>query len=99
MAVLRIFVLCSVVLVLAGCMSDEKSGEPAAQALRDYLLAAPAGNKHLAERVPQGVTIPEADQFLVLSDGEWNVAAVELDEQSAGEEALPAGVLFSGPEN
>ena len=79
MAVPRILVLCSVVLVLAGCMSDEKSGEPAAQALRDYLLAAPAGNEHLRERVPQGVTIPEADEFLVLSDGEWNVAAVELE--------------------
>jgi hypothetical protein len=77
--VASVLVLCSVVLVAAGCKGDEKSGEPAAQALRDYLLAAPAGNKHLSERVPQGVTIPEADEFLVLSDGEWNVAAVELE--------------------
>ncbi len=79
MAVVRILVLCSVLLMVAGCMSDEKSGEPAAKALRDYLLAAPAGNKHLSERVPQGIAIPEADRFLVLREGEWSVAAVELD--------------------
>ena len=45
-------------LLAAGCMGDEQSGEPAAEALRDYLLAAPAGNKELNERVPQGVPIP-----------------------------------------
>jgi hypothetical protein len=79
-AVPRILVICSVLVVLAaGCMSDEKSGEPAAEALRDYLLAAPAEDEDLGERVPQGVTIPEADEFLVLRDGEWSVAAVELD--------------------
>jgi hypothetical protein len=76
----RILVLCSVLVVLAaGCMSDEKSGEPAAEALRDYLLAAPAEDEDLNERVPQGVTIPEADEFLVLQEGEWSVAAVALD--------------------
>jgi hypothetical protein len=74
-----ILVLCSVLLVLTGCMGDEQSGEPAAEALRDYLLAAPAGNKELNERVPQGVPIPAADEFLVLREGEWSVAAVELD--------------------
>jgi hypothetical protein len=72
-----IFVLAA--LLVTGCMSDEKSGEPAAEALRDYLLAAPAGDEDLDDRVPQGVTIPEADKFLVLEDGEWSVAAVELD--------------------
>ena len=74
-----ILVLCSVLLPLAGCMGDEKGGEPAAYALRDYLLAAPAENEDLSERVPQGVTIPDADEFLVLEDGEWSVAAVQLD--------------------
>ncbi len=66
-------------LLAAGCMGDEKSGEPAAEALREYLLAAPAKDEDLSERVPQGLTIPEADEFLVLRDGEWSVAAVELD--------------------
>jgi hypothetical protein len=75
----RILVLCTVLLMLAGCMGDEKGGEPAAEALRDYLLAAPAEDEDLNERVPQGVTIPEADEFLVLQEGEWSVAAVELD--------------------
>jgi hypothetical protein len=60
-------------------MGDEKGGEPAAEALRDYLLAAPADDQDLNERVPQGVTIPEADKFLVLREGEWSVSAVELD--------------------
>jgi hypothetical protein len=60
-------------------MGDEKSGEPAAKALREYLLAAPADDENLDERVPQGVTIPAADEFLVLRDGEWSVAAVEID--------------------
>jgi hypothetical protein len=63
----------------AGCMGDEKSGEPAAEAVRDYLLAAPAGDEDLSDRVPQAVTIPEAEKFLVLKEGEWSVAAVELD--------------------
>ena len=75
----RALLLVFAVLLAASCMSDEKGGEPAAEALRDYLLAAPAGNEDLSERVPQGVTIPEADKFLVLQDGEWSVAAVELD--------------------
>jgi len=78
-AVPRIFVLCSVLLVLAGCMGDEKSGEPAAEAVRDYVLAAPAEDEDLSDRVPQGVTIPEAEKFLVLKEGEWSVAAVELE--------------------
>jgi hypothetical protein len=77
--VARAFLLVLAALLAAGCMGDEQSGEPEAEALRDYLLAAPAGNKELNERVPQGVTIPEADEFLVLQDGEWSVAAVELD--------------------
>ena len=59
-------------------MGDEKSGEPAAEAVRDYLLAAPADDEDLSDRVPQGVTIPEAEKFLVLKEGEWSVAAVEL---------------------
>jgi hypothetical protein len=72
-------VLVLAALLAAGCMSDEKNGEPAAEAVRDYLLAAPAEDEDLGERVPQGVTIPEADKFLVLREGEWSVAAVELD--------------------
>ncbi len=75
----RALILVLAALLAAGCMSDEKGGEPAADALRDYLLAAPAEDKDLNERVPQGVTIPEAEKFLVLQDGEWSVAAVELD--------------------
>jgi hypothetical protein len=77
--VARALVLVLAALLAAGCMGDEQSGEPAAEALRDYLLAAPAGNKELNERVPQGVPIPAADEFLVLREGEWSVAAVELD--------------------
>lgn len=77
--VARALLLVLAAILAAGCMGDEKSGEPAAHALRDYLLAAPAGNKELNERVPQGVPIPEADKFLVLREGEWSVAAVELD--------------------
>lgn len=75
----KAFLLVLAALLAAGCMGDEKSGEPAAEALRDYLLAAPAEDADLNDRVPQGVTIPGADKFLVLSDGEWSVAAVELD--------------------
>jgi hypothetical protein len=75
-----ILVFCSVLVVLAaGCMGDDKGSEPEAEALREYLLAAPANDEDLNERVPQGVTIPAADEFLVLRDGEWSVAAVELD--------------------
>jgi hypothetical protein len=77
--VVKALLLVLAVLLAAGCMGDEKSGEPAAEALRDYLLAAPAGNEDLNERVPQDVTIPAADEFLVLRNGEWSVAAVELD--------------------
>jgi hypothetical protein len=76
--VARALVLLLVALLATGCMSDEKSSEPEAEALRDYLLAAPAGDEDLNERVPQGVTIPEADKFVVLQEGEWSVAAVEL---------------------
>ena len=75
----RALLLALVVLLAAGCMGDEESGDPAAEVLRNYLLTAPAGNEALSERVPQNITIPEADRFLVLRDGEWNVAAVELD--------------------
>lgn len=77
--VARALLLVLAAILAAGCMGDEKSGEPAAHALRAYLLAAPAGNKELNERVPQGVPIPAADEFLVLREGEWSVAAVELD--------------------
>ncbi len=77
--VARALLLVLAAILAAGCMGDEQSGEPEAQALRDYLLAAPAGNKELNERVPQGVTIPEADKFLVLRDEDWSVAAVELE--------------------
>ena len=74
----RALLLVLAALLAAGCMGDEKSGEPAAEAVRDYLLAAPAGDEDLSDRVPQGVTIPEAEKFLVLQEGEWSVAAVEL---------------------
>ena len=75
----RALLLVIAALLAAGCMGDEKSGEPAAEAVRDYLLAAPAEDEDLSDRVPQSVTIPEADKFLVLKEGEWSVAAVELD--------------------
>lgn len=75
----RALLLVMAAFLTAGCMGDEKSGEPAAEAVRDYLLAAPAEDEDLSDRVPQAVTIPEADKFLVLKEGEWNVAAVELD--------------------
>jgi hypothetical protein len=76
--VARALLLVIAAFLAAGCMGDEKSGEPAAEAVRDYLLAAPAEDEDLSDRVPQGVTIPEAEKFLVLKDGEWSVAAVEL---------------------
>jgi hypothetical protein len=77
--VARALLLVLAVFLAAGCMGDEKSGEPAAEAVRDYLLAAPAEDEDLSDRVPQGVTIPEAEKFLVLKEGEWSVAAVELN--------------------
>ena len=75
----RALLLVLAAFLAAGCMGDEKSGEPAAEAVRDYLLAAPAEDEDLSDRVPQGVTIPEAEKFLVLKEGEWSVAAVELE--------------------
>ena len=75
----RALLLVMAAFLAAGCMGDEKSGEPAAEAVRDYLLAAPAADEDLSDRVPQSVTIPEAEKFLVLKEGEWSVAAVELD--------------------
>jgi hypothetical protein len=77
--VARALVLVLAALLAAGCMGDEEGGEPAAEAVRDYLLAAPAEDEDLSDRVPQGVTIPEAEKFLVLKEGEWSVAAVELE--------------------
>jgi hypothetical protein len=77
--VARALLLVLAAFLAAGCMGDEKSGEPAAEAVRDYLLAAPAEDEDLSDRVPQGVTIPEAEKFLVLEEGEWSVAAVELN--------------------
>ena len=74
----RALLLVIAAFLAAGCMGDEKSGEPAAEAVRDYLLAAPAEDEDLSDRVPQAVTIPEAEKFLVLQEGEWSVAAVEL---------------------
>jgi hypothetical protein len=77
--VARALLLVLAAFLAAGCMGDEKGGEPAAEAVRDYLLAAPAEDEDLSDRVPQGVTIPEAERFLVLKEGEWSVAAVELE--------------------
>ena len=74
----RALLLVLAAFLAAGCMGDETSGEPAAEAVRDYVLAAPAEDEDLSDRVPQGVTIPEAEKFLVLKEGEWSVAAVEL---------------------
>ena len=75
----RALLLVIAAFLAAGCMGDETGGEPAAEAVRDYVLAAPAGDEDLSDRVPQDVTIPEAEKFLVLKEGEWSVAAVELD--------------------
>ena len=75
----RALLLVLAAFLAAGCMGDEESGEPAAEAVRDYVLAAPAEDEDLSDRVPQGVTIPEAEKFLVLKEGEWSVAAVELE--------------------
>jgi hypothetical protein len=77
--VARALLLVIAAFLAAGCMGDEESGEPAAEAVRDYVLAAPAEDEDLSDRVPQGVTIPEAEKFLVLEEGEWSVAAVELE--------------------
>jgi hypothetical protein len=60
-------------------MGDEKRGEPEAQALRAHMLNPPSGDAQVRERVPASVAIPPTEDFLVLRDGDWSVAAVELE--------------------
>jgi hypothetical protein len=80
-------------LVAAGCSGGDGNDDGAAEGLHAFLVAVsdrdrPAAAEHVAgtanlrdaeERVPRGVEVPAADDFLVLRDGELTVAATDLE--------------------
>jgi hypothetical protein len=90
----HVLVLAAAGLLAVGCMGGDEGGESAAEGLRAFLVAVSAGDRPAAaervsgssnlldvdvqERVPRGVEIPPADDFLVLREGPLTVVATDL---------------------